>query len=383
MQKVVQNIKGDKIIWLSVFLLLVVSLLVVYSAVGTLAYSQKIDTDYYLIKQLMLMSVGIALMYLTHKIHYRYYAPIAQVLLIVSVPLLIYTLFFTETKNDANRWIELPVINLSFQASDIAKLALMMYLAKALAVRKDANHTFKETMLHIVMPVLVICALIFPANLSTAAVLFATSILVMFIGRTKLLHLLGAIGITVSAIALILLVIIMLPGKDRVSTWKSRIENFGNDQNVPFQVQQAKIAIASGFPMGKGPGNSTQRNFLPHPYSDFIFAIVLEEYGLLGGAFVMLLYLALLFRCVAIVIKSPKAFGALLAVGLGISLVLQAFIHMAVNVNLLPVTGLTLPLISMGGTSLFFTSIAIGIILSVSRNIDEDSEAETLKIAKA
>ncbi len=380
LQQYFQNIKGDKVIWLVVVMLSVFSLLAVYSAIGTLAYSEKKGTDFYLIKQIMIMGAGFVMMYATHRLHYKYYARIAQILLVIAVPLLLYTLFFGTNKNEASRWITLPIVNLTFQSSDVAKLALMMYLAKVLAERQTTDYDFKDTLLNIILPVMGICILIFPANLSTAAVLFVTSLLVMFIGRIKILHLLGVAGITLAGIAIVLLTIMFMPNKGRLETWKSRIENFGDSKDVPFQVQQAKIAIAKGYPVGKGPGNSTQRNYLPHPYSDFIFAIIIEEYGLPGAFVIMLLYIIFLFRCVKIVIKSPKAFGALLAVGLGISLVLQAFIHMAVNVNLLPVTGLTLPLVSMGGTSLFFTSIAIGIILSVSRHIEEEGEAVSLKV---
>jgi cell division protein FtsW len=391
LKEFIQNIKGDKYIWLVVILLSVVSLLAVYSSTGTLAFKYKSgDTEHYLIKHGLILLLGFGLMYVAHRVHYKYYSRVAMLLLIISIPLLAYTLFFGTNLNDANRWITLPVVNISFQASDLAKLALIMYLARELAIRQNKETTFKEVFWSIIFPVFGVCALIFPANLSTAAMLFLTSMLLLFIGRTKILHLLGTLTIVGSIGGIVLLTILFVPSIEKVfpraKTWASRIESFksGNNEDAPYQVQQAKIAIASGGVLGIGPGNSNQRNFLPHPYSDFIFAIIIEEYGLMGALFVIILYLVLLFRCIKIVIRSPRAFGALLAVGLGASLVLQAFVHMAVNVNLMPVTGLTLPLISMGGTSMLFTSIAMGIILSVSRNIDEaleqGTEMENLKI---
>jgi cell division protein FtsW len=389
MKEFIQNIKGDKYIWLAVMLLSVVSLLAVYSSTGTLAFKYRGgDTEHYLIKHGLILLLGFALMYFAHRIHYKYYSRVALLLLIVSIPLLAYTLFFGTNLNDANRWITLPVVNINFQASDLAKLALIMHLARELAIRQNKQVEFKEVFLNIILPVLGVCALIFPANLSTAVMLFLTSLLLMFIGRTKILHLLAVVTLVGSIGGIVLLTILYVPNIEKIfpraKTWSSRLESFQGDKDTPYQVQQAKIAIAIGGVMGKGPGNSNQRNFLPHPYSDFIFAIIIEEYGLAGALIVISLYLLLLFRCIKIVIKSPKAFGALLAVGLGVSLVLQAFIHMAVNVNLMPVTGLTLPLISMGGTSMLFTSIAMGIILSVSRNIEESEthvvELESLKI---
>jgi cell division protein FtsW len=390
MKEFIQNIRGDKYIWLVLALLSMMSLLAVYSSTGTLAFKYKQgDTEHYLMKHGLILLLGIGLMYVAHLIHYKYYSRIALLLLIISIPLLAYTLFFGTNLNDASRWITLPVININFQASDLAKLALIMHLARELAIRQNKDVAFKEVFFSIILPVLGVCALIFPANLSTAAMLFCNSMLLMFIGRTKILHLFALLCIVGGIGAVVLLTILYVPEVNKVfpraKTWSSRLKSFKNENEVPYQVQQAKIAIATGGLLGKGPGNSDQRNFLPHPYSDFIFAIIIEEYGLAGAMLVIILYLLLLFRCITIVIKSPRAFGALLAVGLGISLVLQAFVHMAVNVNILPVTGLTLPLISMGGTSVLFTGIAMGIILSVSRHIEESitqqgNEMESLKV---
>lgn len=377
MNQVLEYIKGDRVIWGIVLLLSFFSMLAVYSSTGTLAYKyQAGNTEYYLIKHSSILLLGIALMYIAHKVNYRYYSRISMFLLILAVPLLLITLLIGTNLNDAQRWITLPIINLSFQTSDLAKMALIMFLARTLSKKQDVIKDFKRGFLPLIIPVFVVCALIAPADLSTSAILFLTSVILMFMGRVSITHiaaLLGGVGL-VAALFISLLFILpseTLENTGRFATWKSRIVAFTDDEaEVPYQVQQAKIAIAKGGFLGEGPGKSSQRNFLPHPYSDFIFAIVLEEYGFIGGMIVMLLFLILLFRTIQIVINSPGAFGALLALGLMFNLVIQALTNMAVAVNLLPVTGLTLPFISMGGTSLFFTSISLGVIMSVSRNIE-------------
>jgi cell division protein FtsW len=292
---------------------------------------------------------------------------------VISVPLLIYTLIWGVDINDAKRWIQLPIINQTFQTSDLAKMALIMFVARQLSKFQDDIKDFKKAFLPILIWVVLICSLIAPANLSTAAVLFATSLLLMFIGRISLKYIFLLIGVGALALSILIMIALYTPTKGRLETWKNRIETFTEkgDEGGSYQNQQAKIAIATGGVLGKGPGNSTQRNFLPHPYSDFIFAIIIEEYGLIGGMGIIFLYLIFLFRCIRIVIKSPRAFGALLATGLAFSLVIQAFINMGVAVNLFPVTGLPLPLVSMGGTSILFNSVAFGIILSVSRSAEE------------
>lgn len=371
MQSLFRHLYGDKIIWLVVLLLSVFSLLAVYSSTGTLAYKyQQGNTEYYLLKHLSILAVGLVLMYLAHLVDYRYYSRIAQLLLYLSIPLLVITYFTGTEVNEAKRWITLPVINLSFQTSDLAKLALIMFLARVISKKQEIIHDFQNAFIPIILPVVVICILIAPANLSTALMLFVTCVLIMFIGRVRLLHITAMVGMMIFILSAMILILKFSPGKDRVETWMSRIENFMNKNQEPYQVTQSKIAIAKGGIIGKGPGNSHQRNFLPHPYSDFIYSIIIEEYGLIGGALLVFLYLLFLFRSIKIVAKSPNAFGSLLAVGLSISLVLQGMINMAVAVNLVPVTGQTLPLVSMGGTSLFFTSLAVGIILSVSRDIE-------------
>jgi cell division protein FtsW len=261
---------------------------------------------------------------------------------------------------------------MSFQTSDLAKLALIMYIARFLSKKQDNIKSFKESFLPILIYIVVICGLIAPSNLSTAAVLFATCMLLLFIGRIPFTYLLSLAATGIIVLAISIGIILNTPGQGRVATWKSRIETYvsfvkGDEQAESYQNQQAKIAISKGGITGMGPGNSTQRNFLPSPYADFIYAIIIEEYGLVGGGVLILLYLILLFRTIRIVMLTPKAFGALLAVGLSFSLVIQAFINMAVAVHMVPNTGLPLPLVSMGGTSLFFTSMAFGIIISVSR----------------
>lgn len=374
--------KGDRVIWIAVILLTLISSLAVYSSTGSLAFKyQGGNTEYYLLKHLSIFLVGLGIMYLAHLVNYKYYSRVAQLLLIISIPLLAFTLFFGVDINNAKRWLTIPIINLSFQTSDLAKLALIMYMARVLSKKQETIKDFKTGFLPAVIPPLIICALIAPSNLSTASILFATCILLMFIGRVKLKYIFSMIGAGILALALIIIIALFTPFHARVLTWQSRIDNFMNDDKGSYQVQQAKIAIANGGIIGSGPGNSKQRNFLPSPYADFIYAIIIEEYGLVGAFIIVALYLLFLQRCIKIFIKSPGAFGAFLAIGLSFALVFQALINMAVAVNLLPVTGVTLPLISMGGTSIWFTSISIGIILSVSRYVEQEDQKQHVQTA--
>jgi cell division protein FtsW len=374
MTRILENIRGDKVIWMVVILLSVLSLLAVYSSTGTLAYRyQHGNTEYYLIKQFIILLFGFALMYIAHLVKYTYYSRIFQIALYIAIPLLVITLIFGLDVNEARRAIPLP-FNLTFQTSDLAKLTLIMYLARLLTKKQEVIKDFRSAFVPIMVPILLTCGLILPTNLSTSLMLFITSLVLMFIGRVRMKYIFSLIGIMIVVFTIFILVLMSLPGEKqgRLWTWKNRIENFtGQEQDVEsnYQVEQAKIAIASGGILGKGPGNSTQRNFLPHPYSDFIFAIIIEEYGLIGGATVVLLYLILLFRAVRIVVKIPRNFGAFLTIGVAFSLVFQAVINMGVAVNILPVTGQPLPLVSMGGTSIWFTSLSIGIILSVSKEL--------------
>ncbi|MBK7567774.1 MAG: FtsW/RodA/SpoVE family cell cycle protein [Bacteroidetes bacterium] len=376
------KVKGDRYIWLVVFVLSVFSILAVYSSTETLAYkSAGGNTEYYLIKHTTILIFGIFLMYLSHLIPFKYYSRIAQILLWISVPALLYTMFLAPEVNDASRWITLPVINLTFQTSDLARFALIMYTARILSKTQDKVDSFKEAFVPVILPIAIICALILPENLSTASVLFFTCIVLMFVGRVNFKYIMLTIGAGIVLLGIVIGLSYLLPDVGRLGTWNTRVESFinGGDGDEEFQVEQAKIAIAQGGILGVGPGNSTQKDILPYPYADFIFATIIEEYGLFGAVIFIFLYLVLLYRCIKIVIKAPSSFGALLAVGLGLCLTIQAFANMAVAVHLVPTTGLTLPLVSMGGTSLWFTSLSIGIILSVSREIEVKEEKDSAK----
>ncbi len=373
-------IKGDKVIWTVVLLLSLLSILVVYSSVVALAYRYKNgDTASYLIKHIFIVGSGIFLMYLIHKVKYSYFSRISQIAVILAAPLLLYTLLKGVSAGEASRWLAIPGTSLTFQTSDFAKLALISYVARMLSIKQDVIKDFKQGFLPVVIPVIITCALIFPANFSTAALLFLTCLVLMFVGRMNAKHLWLLIGSGVVFIALLVLVIWNFPNAiPRGTTWKSRIENFKNgDSESNFQAEQAKIAIARGV-VPQGPGNSISRNFLPQASSDFIFAILIEEWGLITAIIIVFLYVVLLFRGVRIANKCERTFGSLLAIGLTFSLVFQAMINMAVAVNLFPVTGQPLPLISMGGTSIWFTSISIGIILSVSRETEGSQEGGQL-----
>jgi cell division protein FtsW len=385
--------RGDKVIWTAVFLLAIVSLLVVYSSTGLLAYKMyKGNTEIYLFKQFAFIVVGVAIIYFAHQVNYTIYTRVAKILFLVSIPLLLYTLLFGVKLNEGSRWIRLPIINMTFQTSDLAKLALFMYLSRLLSKKQDVIKDFRSGFIPVIAPVAVICLLIAPANLSTALLIGATSLILLFIGRVRAKHLLLTIAVAlIPVIALVGAAMIRHSSNGgamekpraeghsrlfvRLDTWISRVETFiyggvDNDDNN-YQTNQAKIAIAKGGIFGLGPGNSQQRNFLPHPYSDFIYAIIIEEYGLVGGIFIALIYLVFLLRSIRIFRRCPFAFGAFLALGLSFTLVIQALANMAVNVNLFPVTGVTLPLVSMGGSSFLFTCLAIGIILSVARNVEQ------------
>jgi cell division protein FtsW len=394
--------RGDKVIWTAVFLLSVVSLLVVYSSTGLLAYKMyKGNTEVYLFKQFAFILIGILIIYFAHQVNYTLYSRVAKILFIVSIPLLLYTLFFGVQLNEGSRWIRLPIINMTFQTSDLAKLALFMYLSRLLSKKQDTIKDFRTGFLPVIIPVAVICLLIAPANLSTALLTGATSLMLLFIGRVNAKHLLLTIAIAAIPILILVAAAVIRHGSEvdtvekpktegrshlviRVDTWVSRVETFiyggkedkKDKQDKDYQTNQAKIAIAKGGILGLGPGNSQQRNFLPHPYSDFIFAIIIEEYGLIGGVFIVLIYLVFLLRSIRIFRRCPYAFGAFLALGLSFTLVIQALANMAVNVNLFPVTGVTLPLVSMGGSSFLFTCLAIGILLSVARNVESTEGQE-------
>lgn len=386
--------RGDRVIWALVILLVLISLLVVYSATGSLAYKMyKGNTEIYLFKQVAFIAIGIMFIYFAHRVNYTIYSTLSTFLFLIAIPLLFYTLFFGVTMNEGSRWIRLPIINLTFQTSDFAKLALFMYLARQLSKRQQVIKDFRKGFLPVIVPIVIICGLIAPANLSTALLLGASCMLLLFIGRVNTKHLLLTAGIAMIPVVLLIMAAVMQHNSNdadavvieksnsskllvRVNTWVNRVEAFiygskSADNDDSYQTNQAKIAIAKGGIMGVGPGNSTQRNFLPQAYNDFIYPIIIEEYGLIGGAFIVFIYLVFLYRSIRIFKRCPFAFGAFLALGLSFTLAIQAISNMAVSVNILPVTGVTLPLISMGGSSFLFTCVSIGIILSVARNVEK------------
>jgi cell division protein FtsW len=392
-QRLLNKTKGDKVIWALVVLLTLISLLAVYSATGSLAYKNyKGNTEVYLFKQIVFIVVGFLAIYFAHLVNYTIYSKIAKIVFFLTIPLLLYTLFFGVKMNEGSRWIHLPLINMTMQTSDLAKLALFMYLARLMSKKQDVIKDFKKGFLPVMTPVIITCMLIAPANLSTALLLGASCIMLLFIGRARAKHLLLTIGIACIPI-LFLVIAAMVRHKSgneeavavkagsigllgRVNTWIGRVENFmygskSADNDEMYQVNQAKIAMAKGGFLGVGPGNSETRDYLPQAYNDFIYAIIIEEYGLAGGAFIVFIYMVFLYRCIRIFKRCPFAFGAFLALGLSFTLAIQALANMAVTVGLFPVTGVTLPLVSMGGTSFIFTCLAIGIILSVARNVEQ------------
>lgn len=377
-QNVYTNLRGDKVIWIIVAILGIFGVLAVYSAIGSLAYRNRAgDTEYYLFQQIIFLSVGLGVTYVCYLLHYMQYSKIAPIFMLITIPLLLYTIGFGAEINDAKRWIQIPWIDKTFQSSDFARLALIIFVARSLSNKQEYIKDLKGAFIPVIIPIIVICALIAPADLSTSGLLFMTCMLMMFIGRVsmKYIGLLILLGLVVFSTLIILGK--FFPDFIRVETWVSRTEHFIYESNGSYQNQQAKIAVANGGIIGVGPGNSIQRNYLPLAYADFIYAIICEEYGIIGGVLVLFLYLMLLVRCIKIVTKCPKTFGAILAMGLCLNLVIQALANMAVTVHLLPVTGLTLPLVSMGGTSILFTCMSLGIILSVSKYVEE---AELKKI---
>lgn len=380
--------QGDRVIWMVVVMLAFISLLAVYSATGTYANS-KFDGDnaFVLLSHAKKLLLGLVVLYAVHLVKYTYYSRLFQLAFWISIPLLFYTTFFGVDINEAQRVVHL--FGVSFQSSDFAKIALMGYLARELTIRQNDIKDFQNAFIPLMLPVLVVVGLIFPENFSTAAILFASSMVLLFVGRINFKYLMIFFAVAIFAMSMYILIILNNDNDDngRVGTWERRIESFFRpddsltdeqrakiENEEDFQEIQAKIAIAGGGLWGKLPGKSTQRNFLPHPYSDFIFAIIVEEYGLIGGAFVVLLYLILFFRAIKITTEIPQSFGGFLVFGLAFMMVMQAMINMGVAVGILPVTGQPLPFVSMGGTSLMFTGSAFGVILSVSKEVNKNKE---------
>ena len=398
-------LRGDKVIWIVALILSIISLIVVYSATSALAVSKyEGDTGKVLMKHLGMIIFGFVMMILASRLNYKRYAKLALLLMIPCLALLLYTLVFGRNINDASRSIN--VGGFSFQPSEMAKIILITYLARQLIMMEGSVYKFKEFLIKLALPILVTSALIFSENLSTAVILVAVCMVLLFIGRVKFLHLLALVGLCVVGMGAYLAfdaaktsidnskhkrdaqqemvigekVVTYKEKQNRIQTWANRLKSMGEDKdNVdPFddkhmQRTYADIAVASSSIFGKGPGKSEQRNFLPHPYSDFIYAIIIEEYGLIGAVVVLMLYVILFTRVLRIVIKRPLTFGSLMAFGLGFLVILQAMVNMGVSIGLLPVTGQPLPFISMGGTSLMATGLILGMILSVTRSTEDDT----------
>ena len=368
------ELKGDRVIWVLISLMTLVSLLGVYSSTGSLSHKEQGgNTEYYLVKQGFIVLFGFFIMYVLHRLHYLRFHRIAPFLFIVAIPLLIFTLAFGVDINSARRWIEIPFLGFTFQSSDFARLALILYLARTISSKQSNIKDFKSAFLPLILPVIIICFLIAPADLSTALLLFSSCIAMMFVGRVAVKYILMLVLLAIIAFSILILLGHFFPDMVRLATWIERIREFTTDSDGGFQVQQSKVAIANGGFFGMGPGQSIQRNFLPSSYADFIYAILVEEYGLLGGLFVISLYMGFFFRITRLVTKSTKAFGAMVVTGLGFSFVFQAFINIAVATHLVPVTGVTLPMISRGGTSIIMNCISLGIILSVSKFVESSN----------
>ncbi|MGB3870787.1 MAG: FtsW/RodA/SpoVE family cell cycle protein [Flavobacteriales bacterium] len=373
------HLKGDRTIWMVALLLGVTSLLAVYSASSWMGWRHDGGTFRILVKHGMMLIAGGGIMYAASKLKYTVYSRLSQILLGATIGLLLLTLLVGANVNGASRWLAIPGVGITFQTSDLARVVIMVYLARVLGRHREEQWTFREVVLKLILPVGAVCGFILPANFSTAALLFGTCMILMFIGQVPIRHMLSVGGIAAAVFGLLLVVSKANPELlPRLETWQSRLVNHGgDDRDSNYQVNNAKIAIVHGGFLPNGPGTGTSRNFMPHPESDMIYAFIIEEYGsIIGGMGVLLLYLILLSRAMRIANRCEKPFGALVAVGLALSLVLQALVNMAVGVNLVPVTGQPLPLVSMGGTSMWFTCLSLGIILSVSRSVYDQPAGE-------
>lgn len=373
-----EHLKGDRTIWMVALLLGVTSLLAVYSASSWMGWRHDGGTFRVLVKHALMLASGGAIMYTASKLKYTIYSKLSQILLGATIALLLLTLLVGTNLNGASRWLAIPGVGLTFQTSDLARVVILVYLARVLGRHRDGPWTLREVVLKLMLPVGAVCGFILPANFSTAALLFGTCMVLMFIGQVPLRHLLSVAGAAVAVFGLLLLVAKANPELlPRLETWQSRlVSHGGEDRDSNYQVNNAKIAIVHGGFLPNGPGSGTSRNFMPHPESDMIYAFIIEEYGsIIGGLGLLLLYLILLSRAMRIANRCEKPFGALVAAGLALGLVMQALVNMAVGVNLLPVTGQPLPLVSMGGTSMWFTCLSMGIILSVSRSVYDKPDA--------
>ena len=391
MKNVFQHIKGDKTIWAVVSLLALFSFLPVYSSSSNLAYLYGDgNTLKFLLKHLAHLVLGFGILYGVHKVPYHYFKGLSVIALPIVIILLVITMVQGTTIEGANasRWIRIPFVGFTFQSSTLASVVLLTYVARYLSRIKDKTVTFKETLLPLWVPIFLVLALILPANFSTAAIIFSMLSVLVFIGGYPIKYLLIILFAGAMFLALFVVSAKAFPGlfPNRVDTWMSRIDNFtdGEETEADYQIEKAKIAIASGGVTGLGPGKSIQKNFLPQSSSDFIYAIIVEEFGLVGSLFLMSLYMLLLFRFVIVAHKAETVFGKLLVIGVGLPIVFVALINMAVAVEIFPVTGQTLPLISSGGSSIWMTCMAIGMVLSVSAKREviktEDQEENPLDI---
>lgn len=377
------RIKGDKTIWAAAGVLAIFSFLPVYSASSNLAYLYGDGSTFpYLVNHFIYLFLGFVIMFFVHKVPYHYFVGLS----ILVLPILILLLAFTVSQGmvidgaNASRWVTIPFVNKTFQTSTLASVVLLTYVARYMAKMKDKTFTFKQSVLPLWVPVALVLGLILPANFSTTAILFVMVLLVVFIGGYPLKYIGAILGAGIIFLSIFMLTAKAFPGlfPNRVDTWISRVENFANDDvtEADYQMEKAKIAIASGGVTGQGIGKSVQRNFLPQSSSDFIYAIIIEEMGLIGGFGVMFFYLLLFFRIIIVATKANSVFGKLLVIGVGLPVVFQALVNMAVAVELFPVTGQTLPLISSGGSSIWMTCLALGMVLSVSAKREEELQQE-------
>jgi cell division protein FtsW len=378
-----RTFRGDRAIWGLVALFMFYSLLGVYSSSASVAFMKYGgNTTYFLSSQFIMLLISLAIIIAVHYLPVRIYSKLAGIFLIISVLLLVLTFLFGSRVNEATRWLVIPGTGFRLQTSDVAKVALVLYLARSLAKYQDELGNFMLITKYFMVPVAIVCGLIMPENLSTALMIFGISMIIMFIGRVPLRFLLAYVGMAVVGVVLFALVLSVVVKSNRVEVWKNRIENFFSGKEDPdgdYQANQAKIAISTGGLFGKAPGKSTQRNMLPQSNSDFIFAIIIEEYGLLFGAIPLILaYLILMFRGIVIARRCETAFPAFLVLGLIIMIVVQAMLNMLVAVGLFPVTGQTLPMVSWGRTSVLVMSFSIGAVLSVSRVVNARIRNEEL-----
>ncbi len=376
MNKFFSYIKGDKVIWVVAIILSAFSVLAVYSATSTLVFRHnQWNTEYYLIKHFGLLLFGFFLMYLIHMMRFHYFARISMLLYVISVPLLIYTLFAGVEINEARRWVAIPGINLTFQTSDIAKITLILFVARIMGGKSIDVNNWQSVIKSLFLPIFIIIGLIAPANNSTAGIMLLICSLMLFYGGVSIKILGRFIGYTMIALVVLLAGLMLIkPDSTRVDTLESRISALFSDVQPGSHEEQTMIAIANGKLLGKLPGHSTQKYKMPHPYSDSLYAFFVEEYGFFGGMLLLLLFLILLYRGIRISVRAPGKFSSLAALGITLMLVFQAFVHILVAVRLFPTTGQPLPFVSMGGTSILFAFISLGILLSISREVYSKDE---------